>query len=99
MSKCLLTLITSPVMEEAIVDWLLCQPTISGFTSNKANGHGSGHQMTIAEQVTGRRQQIMFWIEVEQELVEKIVLQLTKEFSGSGLHYWQTPLLASGTIK
>lgn len=94
----LLTIIVPPVMEEIVVDWLLTQPNITGFTSQASNGHGSGHEMSLSEQVTGRRRQITFWIELEKNIAESILTELKQSFSGSGLHYWMMPLLDSGTI-
>jgi len=94
----LLSIIAPPTMEEELIDWLLTQPNLSGFTSQAANGHGSGHQMSLAEQVTGRRRQITFWIELEKKLADSILADLKQNFSGSGLHYWLLPLSESGSI-
>jgi len=94
----LFTIIAPPTMEEELIDWLLTQPNISGFTSQAANGHGSGHQMSLAEQVTGRRRQITFWIELEKKMAESTLADLKQNFSGSGLHYWLLPLSKSGSI-
>lgn len=94
----LLTIIAPPTMEEELIDWLLTQPNISGFTSQASNGHGSGHQMSLAEQVTGRRRQITFLIELEKKKAESILTDLKQHFSGSGLHYWLVPMSESGSI-
>jgi len=94
----LLTVIAPPSMEEEIIDWLLIQPNISGFTSQAANGHGSGHVMSLAEQVTGRRRQITFWVELEKKRADAIIIDLKQHFSGSGLHYWLLPMSESGSI-
>jgi len=85
-------------MEEDLIDWLLTQPNIKGFTSQIANGHGSGHKMSLAEQVTGRRRQITFMIELQRQMAEPIIADLKHGFSGSGLHYWLMPLSESGSI-
>ena len=98
MTCALLTLLAPPTMEETLVDWLLSHSDIKGFTSQAANGHGRGHAMTVAEQVTGRRKQIVFWIELEQYHAEKIIVELQQDFPGSGLHYWLMPLMNSGSI-
>ncbi len=94
----LFTIIAPPTMEEELIDWLLMQPNISGFTSQTSHGHGSGHAMSLAEQVTGRRRQITFWVELEKKLAESILADLKQTFSGSGLHYWLIPLAESGSI-
>jgi len=94
----LLAIIAQPTLEEELIDWLLTQENISGFTSQAANGHGSGHEMSLSEQVTGRRHQIVFWIELEKQMAELILIDLKKRFSGSGLHYWLMPLSERGSI-
>ncbi|NOQ76664.1 MAG: DUF3240 domain-containing protein [Methylococcaceae bacterium] len=94
----LLSIIAPPAMEDELIDWLLTQPNISGFTSQDSNGHGSGHIMSLAEQVTGRRRQITFWIELEKSMAESTLAELKQVFSGSGLHYWLLPLSESGSI-
>jgi hypothetical protein len=94
----LLTIIAPPLMEEELIDWLLTQPNITGFTSQAASGHGSGHEMSIAEQVTGRRRQITFMIELEKQMTASIIADLKQSFSGSTLHYWLMPLSESGSI-
>lgn len=94
----LLTIIAPPAIEEELIDWLLMQEDITGFTSQIANGHGAGHAMSLAEQVTGRRRQITFAIELKKESADKIIAQLKLNFSGSGLHYWLIQLPQSGSV-
>ncbi len=94
----LFTIIAPPAMEEELIDWLLMRPDISGFITQSAHGHGSGHQMALAEQVTGRRQQITFMVQIKKQLAETILADLKQCFSGSGLHYWLVPLLDNGSI-
>lgn len=94
----LLTIIAPPAMEEEIIDWLLTQSAITGFTSQASNGHGSGHEMTLAEQVTGRRRQITFMVQLQKQMATSTILNLKQCFTGSGLHYWLMPLTESGSI-
>ena len=54
--NCLLNLVVTPEVEDAVADWLLEYPTVTGFSSYPISGHGSSEQrMTLAEQVAGRR--------------------------------------------
>lgn len=96
--KSMLALIVPPTLEEPLIDWFLVNPDISGFTTHTAYGHGSRHVLSAAEQVTGRRNQIVFWVELEQELVITVIESLHADFSGSNIHYWQLPLTDSGVI-
>ena len=94
----LFTIIAPPAIEEELIDWLLTQPNIKGFTSQVANGHGGNHEMTVAEQVSGRRGQITFMIELQKHMVESVLVDLKQRFTGSGLHYWLMPLTESSSI-
>ncbi|SFK41569.1 DUF3240 family protein [Methylophaga sulfidovorans] len=96
---CLLALIVKPTLEAAISDWLLLHPSIDGFTSQQASGHGSGHPMSITEQVAGQRQQLIYWLELDAEVVKTILDELAASFSGADIRYWQLPLAASGLIR
>lgn len=96
--KMLLTLIVPPSHDEALIDWLLLHPDIEGFTTHTADGHGSHHGLSIAEQVSGRRRQVVFWVELEQDVVDTVLQQLQQAFSGGGLHYWLMPLTAQGVL-
>lgn len=94
----LLTIIASPAIEEELIDWLLTQANINGFTSQPVNGHGRSREMSLAEQVMGHRKQVMFMIELQKQMTERMITDLKLRFSGSGLHYWLMPLSESGRI-
>lgn len=96
--KVLLALIVVPALQEKLTDWLLMHDAISGFTSHPAHGHGSSHQLTLSEQVSGQRKQHLFWVELELEQAAIVLAQLQEEFTGNQIHYWQLPLNDSGII-
>jgi len=98
MSQCILTITTLPNMEDVLIDWLLSYENITGFTSHHAYGHGKNHKMTLAEQVTGRRQQVVFNIALEHVFAKEVIDALKQSFSGSGCHYWLNPVLQQGSI-
>jgi hypothetical protein len=99
MDHCLLVVIVSPSMENAMVDWLLDREDVPGFTSIPVYGHGASAQsMTPAEQVAGRQRRIMFQLHLAQETAAVIIEALNVEFGGSGMHYWQVAVLASGHL-
>jgi len=98
--KVLLSLVVSPMVEDAVVDLLLENEAVSGFTSYAINGHGvSIHSLSPAEQVSGRQRQILFQTYLPSEQLDGLITQLSSTFSGSGIHYWVVPLLDSGRIK
>jgi len=97
MDQCLLVLIASPSIENALVDWLLDRSDIPGFTSAPISGHGaSAHSLTAAEQVAGRQRQIMFQMHLPEAVARNVIADARNAFQGSGLHYWLTPVLAAG---
>lgn len=99
MEHCLLVVIVSPSMENAMVDWLLEREDVPGFTSVPVYGHGgSAKSMTAAEQVAGRQRRVMFQLHLAQDTAAVIITELNVEFGGSGIHYWQVPVLSSGHL-
>lgn len=100
MERRLLYILASPAIEEAMVDWLLRHPDVTGFTSVAAQGHGSStHSMSLAEQVAGRKKQLLFLVETDSHTAGGIIKSLHSEFSGSGLHYWLVPLEEAGHLE
>lgn len=99
-TQVLLSLVISPDVEDAVVDWLLEQSQISGFTSLPVSGHGtSPHSMSLAEQVAGRRRQVMFQTYLEESASVALIKGLEEQFAGSGMHYWTTPVITSGHLE
>lgn len=98
MIECLLTLITTPELEERLVDWLL-EAGHEGFTTVPCHGHGVHPEtLSTAEQVAGRQKRIAFWLQLPKSEAESIVSSLEENFGDASLHYWITPALASGSI-
>jgi nitrogen regulatory protein PII len=99
MKECLFTLIASPSMEEALIDWLLVQTEISGFSTSEIYGHGSrDSDLNLLEQVTGRQRRVQFMTHTEIEIAADLILQLKQKFEGSSLHYFITPLIEAGQV-
>lgn len=99
-SQTLLSLVVAPDIEDVIVDWLLERDEVSGFTSFPINGHGaSPHAMTLAEQVAGRRRQILFQTHLPRSEADGLLADLKRDFAGSGMHYWLLPLAAAGHLE
>ena len=93
----LLILIVPPTLEEMLVDILLVQKKISGFTSSKVSGHGSvhgeGEALSIVEQVTGRQQRIQFMMHAAVIDLKILVATLKAKFRCSDIHYILMPIL------
>lgn len=95
----LLSLVVSPLVEDTLVDWLLARDDVPGFTSFPASGHGSSvHAMSLAEQVSGRRRQVVFQLRLTRPQSESLISGLQQNFGNSGMHFWLTPVLACGHL-
>ncbi len=99
MNECVLTVITTPELEERLVDWLL-EAGREGFTTIPCRGHGlRPEHLSAAEQVAGRQHRVAFWLQLPESDAHSIVAQLSAEFGDAGLHYWITPVSAAGPIQ
>lgn len=99
MDKCLLIIYSPPALEETLVDWLLEQDQLTGFSTTEAYGHGSRQDgMSLQEQVSGRQKRIQFTLHAEKKVITHLIEQLKTEFSGTKLHYIKMPLSACGSI-
>ncbi|MGD2118878.1 MAG: DUF3240 family protein [Chromatiales bacterium] len=97
--NCLLNLVVSPEVEDSVTDWLLAHTATSGFSSHPIDGHGSSeHSMTLAEQVAGRRRQVLFQLHLSCEDAHSLLGAIKADFRGSGMHYWLLPILESGHV-
>lgn len=99
MASGLLILNAPPALEEPLVDWLLEQTYVQGFTSMQVYGHGSGlNAMSIGEQVLGRQKRTQFMIHGEISNLEQLLQSLRQEYPRAGLHYFLSPVISAGPI-
>jgi len=99
MQQSLLILLVVPAMEDTLIDVLLAEPHISGFTSTKASGHGvKSSALSMVEQVAGRQNRVQFLIEAKTEDLQGLIANLKQRFANSDLHYILLPVIESGRI-
>jgi hypothetical protein len=97
--NCLLNLVVTPEVEDAVADWLLEYPAVTGFSSCPISGHGSSEQsMTLAEQVAGRRRQQLFQMHLSCADAQALLADIKQAFRGSGMHYWLLPAIDAGHV-
>ncbi|GAB1260214.1 DUF3240 family protein [Aurantivibrio plasticivorans] len=96
--KSLLVLNTSLELEEDMVDFLLEQDDISGFTSYRVNGHGEAGAWHLVEQVTGRRKRIQFEITLAASLVDKLIDSLSVSV-GKDIYFYELPVQREGHLR
>jgi len=97
----LLILIVPPKLEEVLVDFLLQQDAITGFTSTPVSGHGSVRntgRLSLVEQVTGRQGQVQFMLHAALPVLQALIAEIKVRFENTGLHYILLPVLAAQSV-
>lgn len=92
-----LVLIIAPELEEDLVDVLLGLPAVGGFTASVVAGNGKTQNMSLAEQVTGRRKRLRFELVLAEAVLAEVLGQLTERIGGETV-YWVEPLLDFGKL-
>jgi len=93
----LLVLNIRPELEEEMVDYLMSRECVSGFTSYRVRGHGEHKNLSLAEQVSGRRRRLQFEIIVDETDVPGILDGLGASV-GRDIKYWQQAISNLGRI-
>ncbi len=93
----LLILNTRPELEEDLVDYLLSLPCISGFTSYPVRGHGHHQNLSVAEQVSGRRKRLQVEVMLEEDAVATVLAGLVENV-GRDINWWRMPVHDSGML-
>lgn len=97
----LLILIAAPNLEEMLVDLLLQQSAISGYTTSNVSGHGTSNEavkLSLVEQVTGRQKRVQFMLHAALPVLHELIADLKGKFQNADIHYVLQPILETGTI-
>lgn len=86
----LLVLNLAPELEEDLIDYLLQLDCVEGFSSWPVRGHGRHGQMSLAEQVSGRRQRVRVEMVLAAADVATVLAGLAANV-GRGITWWHTP--------
>ncbi len=92
-----LVLIVAPELEEDLVDVLLGLPAVGGFTASVVAGNGKTQNMSLAEQVTGRRKRLRFELVLAETVLAEVLGRLRERIGGETV-YWVEPLLDFGKL-
>lgn len=98
MNHTMLVINIPPEVEEDLVDYLLSLESVGGFTSFRVHGHGEHAQLSIAEQVTGRRARVRYELVIEKGQVTGVIEGLRSRV-GLDIIYWQQPVFNFGRIE
>jgi hypothetical protein len=93
------TLTVAPTLEERIVDWLLARQDVETFTGYTTYGHGGERDLSVAEQVSGRRRRVELRVELAAEALDEWLAALGERFSGADVGYFVAPILRSGHLR
>lgn len=91
----LLIINVPPALEEDLVDYLLSLDCVQGFTSYSVEGHGDHEDLSIAEQVSGRRKRKQFEMLIAAQDFDTITGGLGAEV-GKDIVFWQMPVQQIG---
>jgi nitrogen regulatory protein PII len=93
----LLILNTRPELEEDLVDYLLSLSCVSGFTSYPVRGHGHHQNLSVAEQVSGRRKRLQVELMIDEDAVPTVLSGLVENV-GRDINWWRMPVMDSGML-
>jgi Protein of unknown function (DUF3240) len=95
-----LNLICPPSLEEKLLDTLLDGQGSDVFTSVPVYSHGMAHsQLSEQEKVMGRSRSMHIQILLNAQTLQQLIAQVQREFSGTGIRYWASPVAFEGEIK
>lgn len=97
MNSTLLIFNLPPELEEDMVDYLLSKDSVGGFTSYAVNGHGEHDNLSVAEQVSGRRRRMQFEVILPWTSVDCLIGGLAQDV-GRDIRYWQIPVTQVGRV-
>ena len=99
MSELAITFLCPLVLEEKLLDLLLMNADANVFTSTATAAHGMAHEeLDQVELVLGRARATTIQVIFDATDKDTLLASLRREFKGTGLRYWLTPILESGEI-
>ncbi len=88
----------APELEEDLIDYLLTFEQIKGFTSFLVHGHGEHNDLSVAEQVTGRRKRVQYEIFLDSTVIPLILANIA-EAVGKDITYWELAISNFGRVE
>lgn len=92
-----LVLVIAPDLEEELVTLLLEQPEVDGYTIVAVQGNGRPDNMSLAEQVIGRRRRLRLELVLQTAAVEPL-LQLLRHHLPPDTVYWIEAITGFGKL-
>jgi hypothetical protein len=99
MAKLCFSIICMAEIEEKLLDVMLTSFPDDVFTSLPIFSHGTlPGQMSAIEQVIGRSGSVCVQILVSAEESDTLQALLRRDFAGTGIRFWATPMVVDGEI-
>ena len=100
MSDILITLLSPRALDERVLNALLRTASIAFISTTPAALHGlPADTLTQSEQVLGHARATEIRLVTDDARIPALLDGLRKEFAGSGLRYWTSPVLGAGEFK
>jgi hypothetical protein len=97
--QCLLAILADTGVRGTLIDWLLNYSEDMVFSSIAVEWHGiDPTHFSVAEQVTGRQNKLLFHIQTSTGEAQRLCEQLRQAFAGAQLRYWIQPVLEAGIL-
>jgi hypothetical protein len=95
-----LNLICPPAVEEKLLDALLENENSEVFTSVQIHSHGAARgRLSAQEQVMGRSRAMQIQVLLSEEALTQLLERVRRDFAGTGIRYWASPVAFEGEIK
>lgn len=97
MHKFCLSLVCPPKVQEKLLDVLLESDDTEVFTSCHVHSHGAAHKgLSAQEQVMGRSPAMLIQVLLQEAPLELLIKRVGKDFAGTGIRYWASPVAMEG---
>ncbi len=94
-----LTLLCPTAVEEKLLDFLLMSAQVQLFTSTQTAAHGANAtDFNPAEQVQGRIVMTQVQVLLAEPDQQDLLNDIQQQFTGTGIRYWVTSVIAVGEI-
>ena len=97
--RCIFSCFVDPETVDNVLDCLLVQTFVTGFSMQKIEGYSKDHaSYSVSEQVAGYRAICRIDIQLAQADIEALSAALKALALQHPIRYWVTPVLESGVI-
>lgn len=95
----LLVLIVPAARADDVVDFLIAEERLGGFSRSQVAGFSREHsRLSVREAVLGYREEARFEVQGDAELLDALVRDLAGIAGRESFRYWRLPLAGAGSI-